>query len=880
MGSKQGTASAGKAAADSNSTTPSPSGLRAPSNGSAAIDITGGATTASGSSSDHSSTGPSPSNIREPAANASKGQARKPSFDSESGDSSAPVVVATPAKKKGGGSSSTPVVLATPATVLSKDAASFRRRPTGVQVASEAQRRVGSGGVGSSSQRQPPPKTKQSSAAEKSWELCAEWPDASDVQVRVRFHVELPSRSSGVFPFGQRAVATCYAVPDEHFDDFSHGIWPPVAEPVLEVDTRALVEHVRIAEKPLSKLLSDKELDRLITVLEERTFEVGQPIIKEGDPGEAFYIIKSGEVSVSTQRAGVVATLNAGDFFGEAALLNDEPRMATVTAASTVVSLALQRRTFTGLFGTLTHLMNLQLVRSVSIAGRPLVSLLTRANLDALISALEDVSFARGENVITQGTIGEHFYIIKSGKAVVSTTQQGQVAVLSDGDFFGEMALMNNDPRAATVSAASSTLKCLMLQRKTFAALTTGEAVDSIQAVARERQIQNESKMMDNLRLLQQVKFAGTSLISLLTKPLPMLINALSEVIFLENAVIVEQGEATSQFDTTCLYIIKSGKAAVLRDGEELAILRDGDFFGEMALVNDEPRAATVVAASPSLTCLSLSKGAFNALTSRQALDGLRQIADKRRKANQRDSDSEGGSRSGSPECSRGPSPVPLRAGDGDPAEGVSLQGAAQAAKEAAEVARVQEQLLQATHAAPTPEPSFNASRRSSLRRNSDFGGAPSAAPPAIGMRQLDRYRLRSANRATSFSHRPAALPPTRIDAARFKLGNLGFRGLAQLLLDHGVASVDLWAASSKHELFEVARRHHIDLSQLCRQEAEQLEADFWAWREEQALRSSSPLSRRARTPSPLRTRPPHSRSSPGSADTESRSDGDKVDLW
>ena len=63
------------------------------------------------------------------------------------------------------------------------------------------------------------------------------------------------------------------AMIDDSLDDFSTGLWPPVAAPALEVDTRALVEHVRIAEKSLRTLLSSEELDRLVSVLEEKVFE-------------------------------------------------------------------------------------------------------------------------------------------------------------------------------------------------------------------------------------------------------------------------------------------------------------------------------------------------------------------------------------------------------------------------------------------------------------------------------------------------------------------------------------------------------------------------------------------------------------------------------
>ena len=72
----------------------------------------------------------------------------------------------------------------------------------------------------------------------------------------------------------------------------------------------------------------------------------GTVVIREGDPGETFYIVESGSVEVS--RGGQpIRTLGAvGDGFGEIALLRDIPRTATVTAITDTVLLTLGRREF------------------------------------------------------------------------------------------------------------------------------------------------------------------------------------------------------------------------------------------------------------------------------------------------------------------------------------------------------------------------------------------------------------------------------------------------------------------------------------------------------------------------------------------------------
>ncbi len=105
-----------------------------------------------------------------------------------------------------------------------------------------------------------------------------------------------------------------------------------------------------LAAAPLFSELSRRDLKRLASAAIVRDYKKGDVIVKEGETAVAFFIIKSGRVEVvrglSSKKAKVLATLGAGDFFGEMALLDSYPRSASVRAKQNTECLVLTRWDF------------------------------------------------------------------------------------------------------------------------------------------------------------------------------------------------------------------------------------------------------------------------------------------------------------------------------------------------------------------------------------------------------------------------------------------------------------------------------------------------------------------------------------------------------
>jgi CRP-like cAMP-binding protein len=95
---------------------------------------------------------------------------------------------------------------------------------------------------------------------------------------------------------------------------------------------------------PLFEDLSRKELVQLARVSEDLEVPAGKVLCREGEVGQEFFVIVDGEVEVT--RNGKRVAMRGGDFFGEIALLEETPRMATVTAKTPLRLFVLTRRDF------------------------------------------------------------------------------------------------------------------------------------------------------------------------------------------------------------------------------------------------------------------------------------------------------------------------------------------------------------------------------------------------------------------------------------------------------------------------------------------------------------------------------------------------------
>ncbi len=117
--------------------------------------------------------------------------------------------------------------------------------------------------------------------------------------------------------------------------------------------------EIELRDVPLFSEMDENEVAGIRAIMQEMKFEPGQIIIREGEPGDLFYVITEGQADVIIRDADgsdiVLHKAGPGEFFGELSMLTNAPRSARVRAIDDVTTLALERAEFFEFLRAHTH---------------------------------------------------------------------------------------------------------------------------------------------------------------------------------------------------------------------------------------------------------------------------------------------------------------------------------------------------------------------------------------------------------------------------------------------------------------------------------------------------------------------------------------------
>ncbi|KAH8279576.1 hypothetical protein KR018_002159, partial [Drosophila ironensis] len=223
-------------------------------------------------------------------------------------------------------------------------------------------------------------------------------------------------------------------------------------------------------------------------------------------------------------------------------------------------------------------------------------------NIDAsqvreLVDSMYEKSIAAGEFVILEGEVGAHLYVSAAGEFAVM--QQGKVLdKMGPGKAFGELAILYNCTRTASIRVLSEEARVWVLDRRVF---------QQIMMCTGLQRIENSVNFLKSVPLLRNLS----------EELLAKIADVLELEFYAAGTYIIRQGTAGDSF-----FLISQGNVRVTQkltgqanaEETELRTLTRGDYFGEQALINEDKRTANIIALPPGVECLTLDRDSFKRL--------------------------------------------------------------------------------------------------------------------------------------------------------------------------------------------------------------------------------------------------------------------------
>ncbi len=230
--------------------------------------------------------------------------------------------------------------------------------------------------------------------------------------------------------------------------------------------------------------------------------------------------------------------------------------------------------------------------------------MLTEDELIRVSTQLETARYNAGDSIIKQGEIADDFYILAKGTVeVIEETATGEkvIATLNSGQYFGEIGLRKSGPRTATIRATSF-VEVLKLDQTEFADLVAGSKL------SRE---EIDNRVTDRVERIYR-QYLAKALPTLSESNLAEISGQLSAEKFTNGQVIINQGDSSGDF-----YVVTQGEVEVFDNtsasDRRVAILRSGEYFGEIASRQQSLRTATVRAIGD-VEVLRLNREQFDVL--------------------------------------------------------------------------------------------------------------------------------------------------------------------------------------------------------------------------------------------------------------------------
>ena len=214
--------------------------------------------------------------------------------------------------------------------------------------------------------------------------------------------------------------------------------------------------------------LSLEEIVKLVKAFDERTMECGTVICEQGMLSNQFYIVARGKLLVMKDNR-MRGILHEYSFFGERSIRDDDVvKMTTVVDTANALIFSLSRARFEETVGTLESL-EARATCAHFLKKLEILSTLTQSELVRVAGECVVEEYSFGETIINEGDVGTSFYLLTKGTTEVRKSGSADVIMsYTSGMYFGERALLEDEPRSASVTVSSPVAQVLRIDREAF----------------------------------------------------------------------------------------------------------------------------------------------------------------------------------------------------------------------------------------------------------------------------------------------------------------------------------------------------------------------------------------------------------------------------
>lgn len=208
--------------------------------------------------------------------------------------------------------------------------------------------------------------------------------------------------------------------------------------------------------------------------MDEKRYKAGEYVIRQGEDGSELFVVEQGTLSCTKLFPGkseptFLKKYEAGEAFGELALLYNAPRAASISSDNESLLWSLDRDTFNNIVKDSSRkrrekyenfLEKVKILETMEAYERSVLS-------DAFV----EEQFKAGDYIIREGEEGNKFYLIEEG-VLAATKGKGEEekelkVYTKPGEYFGERSLLKNEPRAANI-VAKTDCRLVSIDRHSF----------------------------------------------------------------------------------------------------------------------------------------------------------------------------------------------------------------------------------------------------------------------------------------------------------------------------------------------------------------------------------------------------------------------------